>query len=125
MYHTLWPYDVWFLKYGAQQTEYFVILGLFLPFNLPNNQEDQNFKKMEKTPGDMIILHECTKIIIICYTVPEIWHMTDVIFIFHFWARDIIILHMYTKNYDHMMYGSWDMVHVTQTDIQMDGKSDI
>ena len=23
---------------------------------------------------------------------------------------DIIILHMCTKNYDHMMYGSWDMV---------------
>ena len=25
--------------------------------------------------------------------------------------RDIIILHMCTKNYDRMMYGSWDMVH--------------
>ena len=24
--------------------------------------------------------------------------------------RDIIILHMCTKNYDQMMYGSWDMV---------------
>ena len=24
--------------------------------------------------------------------------------------EDIIILHMCTKNYDHMMYGSWDMV---------------
>ena len=23
------------------------------------------------------------KIMIICYTVPEIWHVTDVIFIFH------------------------------------------
>ena len=24
-------------------------------------------------------------------------------------AGDIIILHMYTKNHNHMMYGSWDM----------------
>ena len=24
---------------------------------------------------------------------------------------DIILLHMSTKNYDQMMYGSWDMVH--------------
>ena len=29
---------------------------------------------------------------------------------------DIIILHMYTKNYDHMMYSSSDMVHNEQTD---------
>ena len=58
----------------------------------------------------------------ICYTVPEIWHVTDVIVIFHFGllfallppnspknqtfkkmkkARgDITILHMCTKNYD-------------------------
>ena len=31
---------------------------------------------------------------------------------------DIIILHMCTKNYDQMMYGSWDMVHNRQTDGQ-------
>ena len=35
--------------------------------------------------------------------------------------RDIIILHTCTKNYDHMMYGSWDMVRDERTD----GKSDI
>ena len=69
---------------------------------------------------------------IICYTVPGILCMTDVI-IFHFrplfallfpktarkikilkkWKKlhgDIIILHMCTKNYDQMIYGSWDMV---------------
>ena len=28
---------------------------------------------------------------------------------------DIIILHMYTKNYDHMMYCSWHMLHEGQT----------
>ena len=68
------------------------------------------------------------KIMLICYTVPEIWCVTDVIVIFHFglffallppnslknqnfekmkkMPGDIIILHMCTKNYDQMMYGS-------------------
>ena len=35
---------------------------------------------------------------------------------------DIIILHMCTKNYDQMMYGSWDMVRDRQTDRQTDGR---
>ena len=65
---------------------------------------------------------------IICYTVPEIRHVTDAIVIFHFGLffalltpnipenqnlrkmkktpGDIIILHMHTKNYDQMMYRS-------------------
>ena len=63
------------------------------------------------------------KIMIICYTVPQIC-VTDVIVIFHFGLffallpkklkfkkmeetpKDIIILHMCTKNHDQMMYGS-------------------
>ena len=105
----------------------FVILDRFLTFN--------NFEKMKKTPGDIIILHmstissrdierdghkflsfwtifcritplttqkikilkknfkkrlkisllytSVTKIMIICHTVPEIWRVADVIFIFH------------------------------------------
>ena len=62
-------------------------------------------------------------IMIIGYTVPKIWHMTNAIVIFSFWAllfpfipqtaqkmknsqkwktdSDIIILHMWTKSYDH------------------------
>ena len=35
-------------------------------------------------------------------------------------AGDIIILHMGTKNYDHMMYSSWDMVRDGQMDGQME-----
>ena len=61
-YHQWKSYDVWFLRYGAQQTEFFLILDHFLPFTLlpPNNQENQNFEKMKETPGDIIILHKCT-----------------------------------------------------------------
>ena len=30
--------------------------GLFLPFYLPNSPNNQNLEKMQKTPGDIIIL---------------------------------------------------------------------
>ena len=51
----------------------FCYFGLFFALLIPNHLKNQNFKKMKKSPGDIIILHMCT------------------------------------KNYDHMMYG--DMVH--------------
>ena len=50
----------------------------------PNSPKTQNLKKLKNTPGDIIILHKCTKNHIICYIVPEIWDMTDVIIIFRF-----------------------------------------
>ena len=52
-------YDIWFLRYGARQAEFFAILHYFLPFYYPNNPENQNFEKMKKTPGDIIILLMC------------------------------------------------------------------
>ena len=30
-------HDVWFLKYQAQKSQFFVILGYFLPFHRPNS----------------------------------------------------------------------------------------
>ena len=59
-YHKWWSYDVWLLRFGAWQTEFFVILNYFLPFYFPNNQENQNFEKVKKMPVDIIILHMCT-----------------------------------------------------------------
>ena len=78
----------------------------------PNNPENQNFEKIKKTPGDIILqmsiyhkwksydiwslrygarqtepffaLSSIPKIMIICYTVSEIWCVTHVILIFHF-----------------------------------------
>ena len=52
--------EVQFLKYELRQTEFFVILGHFLPFHSTNNPENQNFEKMKTTPGDIIILNMCT-----------------------------------------------------------------
>ena len=61
VYHKWQSYDVWFLRYEARQTESFVILGHFLPFNPTNNLKHQNFEKIKKALGDNIILHQCTK----------------------------------------------------------------
>ena len=106
VYHK-WIY-VWFLIYGMQQTEFFLIRNHFLPFyplttqkiKLGKNEKkpgaiisqmmygswdmkhdrqtfllfwvifcpftplenpnNQNFEKMKKAPGDIIILHKCT-----------------------------------------------------------------
>ena len=51
----------------------FCHFGPFFPFYTPNKSKNQNFAKMKKTPGD------------------------------------IIILHTYTLNDNHIMYGSWDI----------------
>ena len=50
-------HEVRFLRYGMRQTEIFVIFGYFLPFYPPNIPENQNFEKMKKASGDVIILH--------------------------------------------------------------------
>ena len=36
--------------------------GLFFGLLPSNNPENENLKQMKKTPGDIIILHKCTKI---------------------------------------------------------------
>ena len=47
--HLKWqPYDAWFLRYGSQRTECFIILDHYLPFYPPNNLKTQNFEKMKK-----------------------------------------------------------------------------
>ena len=41
----------------AQQPNFFVILGQFLPFHQPD--DPQNFEKLKKILGNIIILHMC------------------------------------------------------------------
>ena len=80
-------------------------------------------KKKRKKSLEISSFYTCVpKLMIICYTIPEIWCVTDVIVVFHFgllfsllprnspknqnfknmkkMPGDIIILHMYTKTYD-------------------------
>ena len=80
--------------------------------------------KMRKPLEIISFYTSVPKIMIICYTVPKMWQVTHVIFIFHFglffallspnspkdqnlkkmkkMPRDIIMLHMHTKNHNHM-----------------------
>ena len=60
VYHKWQSYHVWFLRYGVQRTESFVILESFLPFYPPKNPKNQYFEKMKKPPADIIILQMCT-----------------------------------------------------------------
>ena len=122
----LMMYGSWDIK--ARQTEFFEILGHFLPFGPPNNPKNQNFEKMKKILGDIITLHLCTTNGDHVITVPGIWSATDIIF-YHFGPifallspnnppenrnfekmkkrpGDIIILQKCTINENHMIYGS-------------------
>ena len=49
LYHNWRSYDIWFLKYKVRQTEIFVILGHFLPFQPLDNLENQNFNIEKNT----------------------------------------------------------------------------
>ena len=71
-----------FLRYKAQQTEYFAILDHDLHFNChPDNLGNQNLEKLEKTPGYIIILHMCTiNDNHMMYVFLEIWSVTDRMF---------------------------------------------
>ena len=49
VYQKLWSYDVCFLRYGVRQTEFFAILGDFLPFYTPTTRKTKTLKKWKKT----------------------------------------------------------------------------
>ena len=83
MYHKWQSYDVWFLKYGARQTEFFIFLDYFLPFYPSNKLENQNYEKMKKKTKNK---------------------QTNTL-------GDIIFLHMCKINENHMICGFWDMGH--------------
>ena len=51
---------LWFLRYGAEQKQFFVILDYLLPFTPLTTQKIKILKKWKKIPIDIIILHMCT-----------------------------------------------------------------
>ena len=46
--HKWRSYHVWFPRYKSDR-QFFIILGHFLPFDPPNNPNNQNFEKMKTT----------------------------------------------------------------------------
>ena len=115
-----------------RQAEFFVILGFFLPSPpVPNNLEKQNFEKMKKTAWTYYPLHLCS--INEGHVINDSWNIRhDRQNFLSFWTivcpfttltihkikilknwkkklGDIIILHICTINYNHMMYDIWDI----------------
>ena len=85
LYQKSWSYVTLFMRYDVWGMWFlFFILGYFLPFYHPNNQKNQNFRKMIK-------------------------HL------------EISSFHTCTKNNDHIMFGSWDMVRDGWPDWRKDG----
>ena len=59
LHHKWQSYDVWFVRYGAHQIVFFVILNCFLPFYSPIDSENQTFERTKKILEDVIILQMC------------------------------------------------------------------
>ena len=113
------------------QTKCFVILGHFLPFHPLNNPENQNFEKIKNASRDVIILHLCIKNHNQSRCMlSDVWSVTNNFLSFwtivcpftslltpkiKIWKKckkirgRIILLHKFTLNEGHMMYGSWDL----------------
>ena len=78
-------YGSWYMECDRQNL--FIILDYFLPFYHSNDLENQNLKKKKKMKNYLDIstfYKSVLDMMIICYTVPEIWCVIDVVFIFHF-----------------------------------------
>ena len=108
-----------------------VTMGHFLPFYLlPKNLKNQNFEKMKKVAGDIIILYtklyqhpQSNAVRFLRYEVRHnflwFWDIfcpltlltTQKIRILKKKCGDIIFQHLCTTNGDHMMHGSWAMKH--------------
>ena len=59
--------------------------GLFFALLPPNSPKNINFKEMKKKPLEILSFYTSVqKMMIISYTVPEIWHVIDVIVALHF-----------------------------------------
>ena len=75
-------YGSWDIERDRQS--FFFILDNFLPSYPLKTWKIKILKKWKKNPLEILSFYTSVpKIRIICYTVPEIWHMMDVI-IFHF-----------------------------------------
>ena len=128
------------LEIWSMTDRIFSHFGPFFALLPPNNPENQNFEKMKKMPGDIIISHKCS--INDNHMMYNSWDMKcdrrqnklfikwNISFLFFSNAANSpnnqnflkmkkkkkhmeissFYIYMCTKNYDQMMYGSWDMV---------------
>ena len=76
-YHKWWSYDVRFLRYEAQQTEFFVVLDYFLSFYPSKQPRKSKFWKNEKNAHRY---YHFTHMKIVWCMFLEIWSTTDITF---------------------------------------------
>ena len=88
----IWTQKIKILKNGkntgfsdmeSNRQKFLSFWTIFCPFTPITTQKTQNFEKILKTLEISSFYTSATKIMIICYTVPQIWHVTYVI-ISHF-----------------------------------------
>ena len=72
----------WDMEYNRDN--FFSFWTIFLPFYPTNSPKIKIWKKWKELLEISSFYTSVPKIMIIYYTVPEIWHMADVVFIFHF-----------------------------------------
>ena len=109
-------------------------MNYFLPFHPFNSPKNENITKLKKIPGDIIILHKCTKnhdhrlhcswdmarfrcncYFSFCAIFCPFTSLTaQKMKISKKWKKPLEISSFYTsvpKNHDYMLYCSWDMAH--------------
>ena len=69
-------YDLWLLRYEAQQTEFFLIWAIFCPFTPLSTQKIKILKKRKKSREILSFSTSVPQMTIIWYMVPEIWSVT-------------------------------------------------
>ena len=87
------------MRYSSWYTEWDRIFCHFGPFFdplPPNNPENQNFEKMKKASGYVIILNLCNKNTIIWCMLTQTWSVTDIIFC-HFRPFFALLPHYWTR----------------------------
>ena len=124
-------YGSWDMEHDRQH--YFSYWTVFCPLTLLITQKIKILKKWKKTPGDIIILHKFTINdnhmmygswdmkcdrqnflsfgVIFCPLIPPNNPENQDFLKMKKASGGVIILHMCTKNHDHMLHCSWDMVH--------------
>ena len=117
MYQKSWLYALLFLRYGATNAIVIFHFGQFFgPFTTLTAQKMKISKKRKRTMEILSFNTIVPKIMIICFTVPEIWHVTDVIVIFHFGQFFALIPPYQPKKWKFHKNGKklWSYHHLTQ-----------
>ena len=96
VYYEWQSYHVWSLRYGAQQKIFLSFWTIICPLEISS------------------CYRSVAKIMIICYTVPEIWHLMNII-IFHFGLFLAIFpsIDLKNQNFEKMKINVWRYHHFT------------